>query len=115
MDDCIFCKIAEKEMGTAFEAESPNVVAFKSIEPVAEHHILIIPKTHIESFLSLEKDHSEIFMEMAQVAQKVIDDKKIADGYKLIFNGGKYQSVKHMHWHLLGGKLEDENDVLNKT
>ncbi|OGM05672.1 hypothetical protein A2125_00095 [Candidatus Woesebacteria bacterium GWB1_43_5] len=115
MDDCIFCKIAKGEALAKIRGSSKNAIAFDSIDPVSEHHILIIPKMHIESFLDLEKDHAEIFMEMAQVAQKVIDGKKIAGGYKLVINGGKYQAINHFHWHLLGGKPEDESDVLNKT
>jgi len=115
MSDCIFCKIAQGKASAKIEQETGNVIAFPSNVPVAEHHILIIPKEHISSFTDLEENHKDIFMEMAKVAQKLIVDKKITDGYKLIFNGGKYQFVKHIHWHLLGGKLENEEDVLNKT
>jgi histidine triad (HIT) family protein len=115
MSDCIFCKIAKSKTLAKIELKTSGVVAFGSNAPVAEHHLLIIPKEHISSFTDLEENHKNIFMEMAKVAQKLIADKKIANGYKLIFNGGKYQSVQHIHWHLLGGKLEDEDDILNKT
>jgi diadenosine tetraphosphate (Ap4A) HIT family hydrolase len=56
-------------------------------------------------------------MEMAKIAQKLIEMKKISNGYKLVFNGGKYQSVKHIHWHLIGGEWNDkeEMDVTKKT
>lgn len=95
--------------------ETSSTIAFDSILPVAKHHVLIIPKEHISTFTDLEENHKDTFMEMAKTAQQVINDRKISNGYKLIFNGGKYQAVKHIHWHLLGGKLEDEDDVLNKT
>lgn len=115
MSDCVFCKIVKGEISSDGVSETKNIKAFNTIAPVSEHHILIIPKDHISSFTDLEENHKDIFMEMAKMAQKLIKDRDISDGYKLIFNGGKYQSVKHIHWHLLGGKLEDEDDVLNKT
>lgn len=115
MSGCVFCKIIKKEIPAKIEQETNKVIAFPSNAPVAEHHLLIIPRKHISSFTDLEENHKDIFMEMAKVAQKLISKKKITGGYKLIFNGGKYQSVRHIHWHLLGGKLEDEDDILNKT
>lgn len=107
MSDCIFCKIANHEAPAKLELETDSVVAFPSISPASETHILIVPKEHIESFLDLEELHKETLMEMAKAAQKIIQEKNIAEGYKLIFNGGKYQSVPHIHWHLLAGNLED--------
>ena len=115
MQDCIFCKIVKAVAPAKIELETKEVIAFDSITPVAEHHIIIIPKQHISSFTDLEENHKDVFIKMAKAAQQIITNRKITDGYKLIFNGGKYQSVKHIHWHLLGGKLEDEDDVLNKT
>ena len=115
MNDCIFCKIVNGDVPSKKVFENSDVMAFETIQPVAEHHILIIPKKHISIFLELKEDDKSIFIEMAKVAQEVIKIRKIENGYKLIFNGGKYQMVKHLHWHLLGGKLEDEDDILNKT
>lgn len=115
MSDCIFCKIAEHKAPANIEMETDSVVAFTSISPAAEIHLIIIPKEHIDTFSDLEEQHKEILMQMAKVAQKLIESKNIANAYKLVFNGGKYQSIKHIHWHLLAGKLEDEGDVLNNT
>jgi histidine triad (HIT) family protein len=113
MDDCIFCKIAKKEAPSVIEFENETIVAFKNIAPVAEIHILIIPKVHVESIL----DVTDQFMleEMKKVAQQLIHKHNMQGGYKLVFNGGKYQAVKHLHWHLLGGKMTDEHDPINKT
>lgn len=115
MSDCIFCKIVKGEVPSTKEAETEHVLAFRNIEPVAEHHVLIIPKNHIESVLHLTKEDKEVFFEMAEVAQTLVKEKRIGSGYKLVFNGGRYQSIPHLHWHLLAGKLEDEDNVLNNT
>ena len=45
--DCIFCKIANRELGTELVYESDDVVAFPDIHPQAPVHILIIPKKHL--------------------------------------------------------------------
>lgn len=115
MDDCIFCKIVKGSIPAEMEAQTSLVLAFKSIDPVAKEHILIIPKEHITTFLDLEDKHKEILIDMAKVAQELVEKKKIQNGYKLVFNGGKYQAIPHIHWHLLGGELYDKEDSANKT
>ncbi|HET7099126.1 MAG TPA: HIT domain-containing protein [Patescibacteria group bacterium] len=111
MDDCLFCKIIRGELPSKKVYEDDSALVFENINPVAEIHVLVVPKKHISTFLDL---NSEIDS-MVNAAQKVIKDKNISDGYKLIVNGGKYQSVPHFHLHLLAGKLESQDDVLNKT
>lgn len=115
MSDCIFCKIGEHGVKASVQFENDFVIAFDSIAPAASTHIIIIPKEHISSFTGLEEHHKDVFMEMAKVAQKLIEMKKIEKGYKLVFNGGKYQSIPHIHWHLLAGKLEESDNVINRT
>src|SRR5579859_7482406 len=104
MQNCIFCKITNHEAPASMELETDDIVAFPSISPAAAVHILIVPKAHIATFTDLEENHKDILMKMSKTAQKLIEMKKISSGYKLIFNGGRYQSVPHIHWHLLGGK-----------
>lgn len=113
MQDCIFCKIANKESQATIEGENEHAIAFANIKPVADTHILVIPKKHIHSFLDIVE--AEILEHMMRLAQEVIKNKKIENAYKLVFNGGKYQAIPHVHWHILGGDLEDHNDVLNQT
>jgi histidine triad (HIT) family protein len=109
--DCIFCKIAAHEAPATVELENDSVIAVKSINPAAKTHILIMPKKHVNTFLELGDE----IIEMTKAAQELIKKKGIKEAYKIAFNGGRYQSVGHVHWHLLGGELENEQDVLNKT
>ncbi|CAN5335142.1 histidine triad nucleotide-binding protein [soil metagenome] len=115
MQDCIFCKIGKHEIPTNVEFENDSVISFPSNDPVAEFHFIIIPKKHIISVLDIEDNDKDIFMEMVKAAEHLIKEKNISDGYKLIFNGGKYQSIKHLHWHLLAGKLEEGSKPENRT
>ncbi len=101
MQDCIFCKIVNKEVPADFIFESESVVAFSDINPKAKVHILIIPKKHIESVKTLEEIDKNLIGEMFLTAQKIAKDKNL-EGYKLIINVGKEggQEVEHLHLHL---------------
>ncbi len=113
--DCIFCKIANKEMDSEIVYEDDNFIAFKDISPRAPIHILIVPKKHIASVNHLKEEHKELIGSMFLVAQKVVEQLGIRDkGYKLAFNVGKDggQIVDHLHLHVLGGwKMKQEMDV----
>lgn len=102
MKDCIFCKLIKGEIPRKFEYEDDKVVAFNSNKPVAEVHILIVPKNHKSTFMELGDE----VLDMAKAAQKIIKDKNLLGGYRLCFNGGKYLEVMHVHLHLMAGKIE---------
>ena len=102
MEDCVFCKLIKGEIPRKLEYEDDRVVAFNSNKPVAEVHILIVPKKHIPTFMELGDE----ILDMTKAAQKIIKDKKLNSGYRLCFNGGKYVEVPHVHLHLLAGKID---------
>lgn len=102
MDDCIFCKLIKGEIPREFLYEDDKFVAFNSNAPVADTHILIVPKKHLSTFMELDKE----ILGMTKVAQKIIRDKKLEGAYRLCFNGGKYLEVQHVHLHLLGGNIK---------
>lgn len=56
MEDCIFCKIINKEIPGEIVYEDSEVLAFKDINPEAPVHILVVPKKHIESIIKLEEE-----------------------------------------------------------
>jgi len=106
--DCLFCKIAKKELPSEIVFEDEGFFAFKDINPKAEFHILIIPKKHIISIDHLEESDKELAGELILTASKIAKEKKLA-GYKLIFNVGLQagQTVEHIHLHLLSGRLAE--------
>ncbi|MBX4206067.1 HIT domain-containing protein [Candidatus Microgenomates bacterium] len=106
MEDCIFCKIVKKQIPSEFLYESENIIVIKDINPSADTHILIVPKKHIPTFLDLNEN--EFLEEAKKVAQDLINKNNLQSGYKMVFNGGKYQIVPHLHWHLLGGNMKKE-------
>ncbi|MFH1582234.1 MAG: histidine triad nucleotide-binding protein [bacterium] len=104
--DCIFCKIANKEMPKEFLYEDDQVVAFDDIAPKAPIHILIISKKHIDSVNNLKEEDKELIGKMILVARNIAKEKDVSEaGYRLLFNTGKNagQTVDHIHLHLIGG------------
>ena len=105
--DCIFCKLAHKEIPTEILYEDDYVVAFPDQNPQAPVRVLIIPKKHISSMNAVTAADSEILLHVVMAAQKIAQDKGIAErGYRLVNNCGKEggQTVGHQHFHLLGGR-----------
>lgn len=108
MQDCIFCKIANGEIPAEKVAETDNVLAFFDNKPSADTHILVVPKKHIPNFLAITDEDKEIINEVFSVAREIIKEKKIEGKYRIVFNGGSYQVVPHLHMHILGGELKEK-------
>ena len=107
-NDCIFCKIAQKEIPSAIVYEDESVVAFKDLEPQAPVHVLIIPKKHIASMLALTAEDKEVMAHiMCDVVPALAKELSVdAKGFRIVANTGDEggQTVKHLHVHLLGGR-----------
>lgn len=104
--DCLFCKIIEGTIPSAKVYEDDMILAFKDINPQAPVHVLVIPKKHIPSLDGINSDNidyvSHIFTKVPEIAASL----GLVGGYRLISNCGDdaCQSVKHLHFHILGGK-----------
>lgn len=100
MDNCIFCKIANKEIPKEFIYEDEDIMVFPDIKPIKPVHLLIMPKKHVPDFLDAEP---VLFEKLACVIQQMIRREGLQDkGYRLIVNGGGAQIVNHLHIHLTG-------------
>jgi histidine triad (HIT) family protein len=103
MKNCIFCKIAKKEVPSEIVYEDEKVMGIENIKPEAPLHLLFIPKKHIEWNDDFTAEDSYLLSHLIMVAKKVAKDQKTATAYKLIFNIGKTAHIPHIHLHLLGG------------
>lgn len=106
MSDCLFCKIAAREIPADIVLENDRVIAIHDIEPQAPVHILVLPKRHIATVNDLAPDDRSLVGELALTAQSLAREYDIADaGYRLVMNcnEGAGQTVFHIHMHLLGG------------
>jgi histidine triad (HIT) family protein len=106
MKDCVFCKIARKEIPADIVYEDKDVIAFRDAHPIAPVHVLVIPKKHIVSVADISEQEAPLMGKIIYAAKKVAEDLKIAGyGYKLLFRVGEHggQEVEHIHLHLIGG------------
>ena len=55
--DCLFCKIVSREIPSNVVYETDDVLAFYDIEPQAPEHIVIVPKSHIESANGIDESN----------------------------------------------------------
>ncbi len=109
--DCIFCKIANKDIPSQVVFENENILAFKDLSPQAPVHILVIPKKHISSMNEINNENSSVVAEIFQVINQIAKQENIKEsGYRVISNCGEdgCQSVHHLHFHILGGKKLSE-------
>jgi histidine triad (HIT) family protein len=103
----LFCKIGRKETAADIIHATDNVVAFRDINPQAPTHVLIIPKSHLESAAEITEYDGDLLAELFLVAAHVARAEKIhPSGWRLVTNVGPEagQSVPHLHFHLLGGR-----------
>ncbi|MCX6813043.1 MAG: histidine triad nucleotide-binding protein [Candidatus Azambacteria bacterium] len=107
MEDCLFCKIANKEIKSEVVSEDENFVVFKDINPKAPIHLLIIPKIHVGPINIIEAKDKEIISGLILKAKEMAEKMSISEnGYRLIFNVGRDagMEISHLHLHLLAGK-----------
>lgn len=108
--DCLFCKIIAGDIPSNKAYEDDKVLAFYDIAPQAPVHILIIPKEHITSAAEITAENSAVVAHIFEVIGRLAAELKLEDGFRVVSNVGKHgaQTVKHLHFHLLGGKQLSE-------
>lgn len=109
MNNCIFCKIANKEIPSNIVHESENLIAFPDIDPSADIHILIVPKKHIDGISHIKASEEKLLAQVYTVAKALVKEYNLENNaYRIVVNGGKAQHVPHLHFHLLGGKFKKQ-------
>lgn len=104
MADCIFCKIADKDIPSKTVYEDDQIIVFHDLEPQAPVHVLIIPKKHIASMDDLAEEDGELIAHLMLKIKEIAKELGLEKGYRLVNNCGEdgLQTVKHLHFHLLG-------------
>ena len=109
--DCIFCAIIEGKIPSKKVYEDEDVFAFLDINPQAPVHCLAVPKLHIESIDCVNDSNLNAAGKVISAIPKIAKSLGLENGYRVITNAGEdgCQSVKHLHFHILGGKKLSEN------
>jgi len=93
--------------------ETDNVLAYRHTRPFWETHIVVIPKRHVSSVLTLQKKDEPLLLELFEViknvAARVTDEKGAA---RVLTNVGDYQESKHLHFHINSGRqIRQDNQI----
>ena len=106
MSDCIFCKIIAGDIPSSKVYEDEKIYAFRDIAPMAPVHVLVVPKEHIPSADAISAENSSYVARIFEAIPQIAASEGLTNGYRVITNCGEdgCQSVKHLHFHILGGK-----------
>ena len=115
MTNCIFCKIAAKQIPADIVYEDDELLVFKDIHPAAPVHLLVIPKEHVATLSECNDSHAGILGRMMTLVPKLAaehgcsvsydEQGQPGGGYKTLINSGPDggQEVYHLHLHMYGG------------
>ena len=109
--DCLFCKIIAGDIPSTKVFENEYVYAFRDINPQMPVHIIVVPKEHMESADDICEKNSACVAKIFEAVPQIAKAEGLTNGYRVITNCGDdaCQSVKHLHFHILGGKSLPEN------
>ncbi len=109
--DCLFCAIIKGDIPSKKVYEDDSCYAFLDINPQAPVHCLVVPKEHIPSADAINAENSGNVAAIFAAIPKIAAVLGLTNGYRIVSNIGEdgCQSVKHLHFHILGGKKLSEN------
>lgn len=105
--DCLFCRIAAREIDAELVLETDDVLAFRDINPQAPTHVVIIPRRHIATINDLQSADGGTVGALFLAARDIAEQEGFAKaGYRVAMNcnAAAGQTVFHIHLHLLGGR-----------
>lgn len=108
MDDCIFCKIIERQQPARIVYEDELAVAIEDIRPQAPVHLLVMPRKHLPSLKEADGSDEVMLGHLFTIAAQLARDRQLETrGYRTVVNNGSWagQSVDHLHVHVLGGRV----------
>ena len=109
MSDCIFCKIASREIPGLRIYEDEHTLAFMDIAMDVDGHMLVIPKKHYFSILDCDSDTlSHVIQTVKRVSNHLVDNCGY-EGVDLMCANGESagQTLPHLHIHIIPRKTND--------
>lgn len=98
-------RILQGLVSVTIYCENEQVLAFHHTNPLWEHHIVLLPKKHVESLLTLEEADNDLLLELMRTARIIAADFMARfRACRVYTNLGDYQTAKHLHWHIGCGK-----------
>jgi histidine triad (HIT) family protein len=105
--DCIFCQIIAHRIPSYRVYEDDATLAFLDHRPLLPGHVLLVPKTHYESFGDLPAESVGPLFLAAQRLARAVEEGLHADGSFVAINIKISQSVPHLHVHIVPRRKGD--------
>ncbi|HUY69538.1 MAG TPA: HIT family protein [Candidatus Tyrphobacter sp.] len=101
--DCLFCKLANKELKAEIIYEDEAAVAFLDIHPIAPGHTLVLPKIHAENILDLPDEAVKPLFLALKKTTELLQKSLKPEGFTIGINHGKIsgQAIDHLHIHVI--------------
>jgi len=102
--DCLFCRLAREG---DFVHKADGFAAIRDINPKAETHLLVLPERHVDSFRDVAAFPPEEAKRMLDFVAATARAAGLTD-YRVLVNVGPGggQTIYHLHWHILGGRIQ---------
>ena len=109
--DCLFCAIIKGDIPSSKVYEDELCYAFLDINPQAPTHCIIVPKAHIASANEINEENAKVIAHIFAKIPAIAKERGLENGYRIVTNIGSdgCQSVKHLQFHLIGGKKLSES------
>lgn len=103
---CVFCDIIAGRLPADVVYETEEVLVFRDINPCATHHLLVVPKEHVETVMDVQTP--DLWPALMAAVQQVAEREGFR-AFRLEVNSGAEagQTVPHLHVHLLSGEYFD--------
>ena len=108
--DCIFCKIITGDIPAAKVLEDDAALAFMDVGPLAEGHVLLIPKGHYDTVDQMPADQAAAMLKHLPALVKAVRAATGCEGINVLQNNGRvaHQVVRHVHFHIIPRRAGDE-------
>lgn len=107
MSQCVFCEIMAGKREAEIIYSNEYVAAFYGLTSIADVHVLVVPRKHIENIMDISDEDDQIIAEIHKAIKVIATKFGIHEsGFRVITNTGKdgQQEVYHMHYHVIGGR-----------
>ncbi len=105
-DECIFCRIVEGNLPATIVNRAEGFLAIEDIDPKADVHLLVLPERHVETFRDVVDFPADEAKRMLDFVAETAAKAGLEEYRLMVFVGaGAGQTVFHLHWHILGGRV----------
>ena len=100
---CIFCRIVAGEIPAEVVAREPEVVAFLDVQPLADGHVLVVPRAHVALLEDLEPAAADALLRAVVRLARPVREALGAAGTTIGVNNGEAtgQTIPHVHVHIV--------------